>query len=201
MSADSEWKTVKTKMWARIKEIEKAVPNYDYSSLHSIISTDDKFTDFVLSELRKSKKILFDILENSYEQQKEMLTKDVQKIRDDIDIFLDNVKIRQIRWPEKIPEEFLEKIVFYDSELLREIPKMNSLLEEIEKNVLEMEKPGTSLFDKEQLEKLNAKISNAKSQAEFLFRLFKERDLLLNLKHIHREDVYEETKSEIETRF
>lgn len=198
--AESAWKEVKTKMWARIKEIEKSIPSYDYSERHHIISTDEKMTDLIHDELRKSKKLLFNILEGSYEQQKEGLTNDLQKIRDDIDIFLDGVKVKHVKWPETIPEEFLEKIVIHDSEILRDIPKLNSELEEVEKQILGMEKPGTSLFDRELLDRLNSKTLDIKNRINELVKLFKEREMLLNLKHIHREDVYEELRSEIETK-
>jgi hypothetical protein len=198
--AESGWKEVKTKMWARIKEIEKSIPSYDYSEKHHIMATDEKMTDLIHDELRKSKNLLFNILENSYEQQKEGLTNDLQKIRDDIDIFLDGVKIKHVKWPEAIPEEFLEKIVIHDSEILREIPKMNSELEDIEKQILGMEKPGTSLFDRELLDKLNAKTLDIKNHVNGLVKLFKERELLLNLKHVHREHEYEELRGGMETK-
>jgi hypothetical protein len=197
---ESAWKEVKTKMWARIKEIEKSIPSYDYSEKHHIISTDEKMTDLIHDELRKSKKLLFNILENSYEQQKEGLATDLQKIRDDLDIFLDGVKIKHVKWPETIPEEFLEKIVIHDSEILREIPKLNSELEDIERQILGMEKPGTSLFDRELLDKLNARTLDIKNKVSELVRLFKERELLLNLKHVHREHEYDELRGGMETK-
>src|SRR4030067_1951439 len=114
--AESSWKEVKTKMWARIKEIEKLIPSYDYSEKHSMMATDEKMTDIIHQELRTSKKLLFNILEGAYEQQKEGLTNDLQKIRDEVDVFLDGVKIKHVKWPETIPEEFLEKIVVHASE-------------------------------------------------------------------------------------
>ena len=197
---ESGWKEVKTKMWARIKEIEKVIPGYDYSEKHHMMATDEKMTDLIHQELRKSKNLLFNILEGAYEQQKEGLTNDLQKIRDELDVFLDGVKIKHVKWPETIPEEFLEKIVVHDSELLREIPKLNSELEEIEHHILKMEKPGTSLFDREQLDKLNARTLDIKNRVNELVRLFKERELLLNLKHVHREHEYEELRRGMETK-
>ena len=187
-------------MWARIKEIEKSIPNYDYSEKHRMMATDEKMTDLIHDELRKSKKLLFNILENSYEQQKEGLTNDLQKIRDDLDIFLDGVKIKHVKWPESIPGEFMEKIVIHDSDMLREIPKLNSELEEMEKQILFMEKPGTSLFDREVLDKLNARTLDVKNRVNLLVRLFKERELLLNLKHVHREHEYDELRDGMETK-
>ena len=197
---ESGWKEVKTKMWARIKEIEKVIPGYDYSEKHHMMATDEKMTDLIHQELRKSKNLLFNILEGAYEQQKEGLTNDLQKIRDELDVFLDGVKIKHVKWPETIPEEFLEKIVVHDSELLREIPKLNSELEEIEHQILKMEKPGTSLFDREQLDKLNARTLDIKNRVNELVKLFKERELLLNLKHVHREHEYDELRGGMETR-
>ena len=202
MTESSGWKEVKTKMWARIKEIEKDIPAYDYSEMHHMIATDDKVKDLMVDELRRSKKLLFNILEGAYEQQKEGLTPDLQKIRDDIDIFLDEVKVKhEIKWPQKIPEEFLEKIVTHDSEILRDIPRLNGELEEIHKHILGMEKPGTSLFDREQLDKLNAKTLSVKNHAAEIVKLFKERELLLNLKHIHREHEYDELRPGAETTY
>lgn len=202
MAEGSSWKEVKTKMWARIKEIEKEIPAYDYSETHHMIATDDKVKDILVDELRRSKKLLFNILEGAYEQQKEGLTPDLHKIRDEIDIFLDEVKVKhEIKWPEKIPEEFLEKIVVHDLEILRAIPKLNAELEEIHRQILGMEKPGASLFDREQLDKLNAKTQSVKNQAAEIVKLFKERELLLNLRHVHREHEYEELKPGAETTF
>jgi hypothetical protein len=198
--AESSWKETKTKMWARIKEIEKVIPNYDYSEKHRMMATDEKMTDLIHEELRRSKNLLFNILEGVYEQQKEGLTNDLQKIRDEVDVFLDGVKIKHVKWPETIPEEFLNKIVVHDSELLREIPKLNSELEEMEKQILAMEKPGTSLFDREQLDKLNARTLDIKNRVAELVKLFKERELLLNLRHVHREDIYEELREGMETK-
>jgi hypothetical protein len=202
MPDSSGWKEVKTRMWARIKEIEKEIPAYDYSETHHMVATDDKVKDIVVDELRKSKKLLFSILEGAYEQQKEGLTTDLHNIRDDIDIFLDEVKVKhEIKWPERIPEEFLEKIVIHDLEILRAIPKLNGELDEIHKQILGMEKPGTSLFDREQLDKLNARTQSVKNQAADIMKLFKERELLLNLKHVHREHEYEELRGGAETTY
>lgn len=202
MPESSSWKEVKTKMWARVKEIEKEIPAYDYSEMHHMIATDDKVKDIVVDELRRSKKLLFNIMEGAYEQQKEGLTTDVHKIRDEIDIFLDEVKVKhEIKWPERIPEEFLEKIVTHDSEILRAIPKLNAELEEIHTQILSMEKPGTSLFDREQLDKLNAKTMSVKTHAAGIIKMFKERELLLNMKHVRREQEYEDVRSGMETTF
>jgi len=195
------WKEVKTKMWARIKEIEKSIPNYDYSEKHLMMSTDERMTDVVHEELRKSKKILFEIIETSYEQQKEGLTIDLQKLKDDIDIFLDGVKIKHVKWPDRIPEEFLGKIVTHDSEILKQLPRLNAQLQSIRELILGIEVPGTSLFDKEQLDKLNRMAKEAKEQATGLVQLFKEREFLLNLKHVHREHEYEELRPGSETTF
>jgi hypothetical protein len=198
MDAQDSWKEAKTKMWARVKEIEKDVPSYDYSEQHHMMATDERIKDLMLSELRKSKKALFSVLDVSYEQQKEGLTKELQKIRDDLDIFLDHVKIkRQIKWPERMPQEFLEKIVVHDSEILRRIPSLNSCIHEIQKQVLSMEKPGTSLFDREEMDNLNKRTKDVKRQVDDLVTLFRERELLLNLKHIHREHEYDELRGTI----
>lgn len=203
MSESSAWKEVKTKMFARIKEIEKSVPGYDYSEKHHVIFTDDRIKDVILDELRKSKKILFWIVETAYEQQKEGLVKEAHSLRDDIDIFLDHVKIKHhsSAWPETIPQEFLQKIVMHDSEILREIPKLNSLLDEIKKMALVIERPGASLFDREQLDLLNRKLLEAKKRADDLMRLFKEREALFELKKLHKERILEDLRSEFDARF
>ena len=200
---ESAWNETKTKMWARVKEIEKLIPSYEYSSPHHVSHTDDKVKDLILSELRSSKKLLFNILETAFEQQKEGMAKDIHKIRDDIDIFLDEVKIRHpIKWPESIPQEFLEKIVVHDSEIVREIPKLNSRLEEIGKMLLDIEKerPGAVPYDREQSARLHANVSEIKKLVDELVRLFKEREMLINLKHIRREREYEGVRREMETK-
>jgi hypothetical protein len=198
MAESSGWKDTKAKMWARIKEIEKSIPSYDYSERHHMMATDERMTDIVHDELRKSKKLLFSILETSYERQRESLTIDLQKIRDEIDVFLDGVKIKHVKWPESIPEDFLEKIVVHDSEMLRELPKLNSELEEIRKLLLGMD--GLDISDREQLARLNNKIMEVKGRVNGLVQIFRERDFLLNLKNLHGEHEYEETRHGMETK-
>ncbi len=198
MSESQGWKETKAKMWARIKEIEKSIPSYDYSEKHRIIATDERITDIMHDELRKSKKVLFSILETSYERQRESLTTDLKKIRDEIDVFLDGVKVKHVRWPDSIPEDFLEKIVVHDSEILRELPRLNSELGEIRKLLLGMD--GQDLSDREQLAKLNNKIMELKGRVNGLVQLFREREFLLNLKNVHTEREYEESRHGMETK-
>jgi hypothetical protein len=203
MPESPSWNETKTKMWARVKEIEKLIPSYEYSGPHHVSHTDDMVKDIIVGELRASKKLLFNILETAYEQQKEGMIKDLHKIRDDIDIFLDEVKIRHpIKWPESIPQEFLEKIVIHDSEIIREIPKLNSRLEEVGKMLLDIEKEraGAVPFDREQTAKLHSRISEVKKLADELVKLFKEREMLINLKHIRHEREYEDVRREMETK-
>ena len=202
MAESSSWKDAKTKMWARIKEIEKDVHDYDYSETHRMMATDDRLKDHLLKELRKSKKILFNIIEDSYEQQKEGLTNDLHKIRDEVDVLLDEMKVTHAdKWPESIPQEFLEKIVTHDSEMLRAVPKLNSMLEEAHKQILNMEKPGTGLFDRQEFDRLNARSKAIKDMVAGLVKLFRERELLINLRHIHREQEYEELRDGMETTY
>ena len=204
MSDVSSWKEVKTKMWARVKDIEKEIPGYDYSETHHMIVTDDKVKDMFILELRKSKKTLFNVLETAYEQQKEGMTKDLHKLRDDVDIFLDEVKVKHpVKWPESIPQEFLEKIVTHDSDILKELPKLNAKLEEIAKLLLDIEKEraGAVPYDREQADRLHRNVSEAKKLADGLVRLFKERELLINLKHLRREHDYEELRGGMETTY
>ena len=66
---------------------------------------------------------------------------------------------------------------------------------------LEMENPESGLFDREEAGILNKKILEAKKLAEGLFRLFKEREALFELKKIHKQRVYEEMRSEFEVKF
>jgi predicted nuclease with TOPRIM domain len=199
MEESPGWKETKAKMWARIKEIEKYIPNYDYSERHHMMATDERMTDIIHDELRKSKKTLFSTLEVSYERQRESLVKDLKKMRDEIDAFLDRVKVKHVKWPESIPEDFLEKIVVHDSEILRELPRLNSELEEIRKMLMSID--GQDLSDREQLTRLNNKIMDVKGRVNGLVSIFKEREMLLNLRHSHKEHDYDEVRGGAETTF
>jgi hypothetical protein len=198
MAESQGWKEVKAKMWARIKEIEKSIPNYDYSERHHMMATDERMTDIIHDELRKSKKTLFSILEASYERHREPVVKDLKKMRDEIDTFLDGVKIKHVKWPGSIPEDFLEKIVVRDSEILRELPRLNSELEEIIKLLLGME--SQDMPEGEQLDRLNARTMEAKGRVESLVSAFREREMLLNLKQVRSGRDYEEPGTGMETR-
>ena len=199
MAESQGWKEVRAKMWARIKEIEKSIPSYDYSEKHHMMATDERMTDIVHDELRKSKKTLFSILETSYERQSDSLVKDLKKIRDEIDAFLDRMKVKHVKWPDSMPEDFLEKIVVHDSEILRELPRVNSELEEISRMLVGMD--GQDLSDREQLARINNKIMETKGRVNGLVHLFRDRELLLNLKNVRKEGEYDEPRHGMETTF
>ena len=164
-----------------------------------MMATNEKMMEAVHLGLRESKKVLFSILNTSYEQQKEGLTKEFHKIRDNIDILLDEVKVSHAKWPDRYPEEFLEMIIMHDSEILRGIPKLNESLKEIEKKIMAMALPGTSLSDREQLTWLQAKTDSVNKQSGHLARLLKEREMLLNVRKFHSEREYEDIRREAET--
>ena len=195
----NEWENAKTKHLSKFKELRKLIPGYEYSDSHRAELTDGKLSLLILEELRKCKNTLFDIVEISYELQLDKLTKGVQKIRDELDIFADEIKVRYFEWKSP-PEFFLEKIIEHDHGLVKGGEKFRETLDSIRKLIMKMEKPGGSLFDKKQLELLERKTREAEQQLDSLVRLYKERESIFKIKSISIMRTFRKLREEIKSR-
>ncbi len=175
------WPEAKSKMNLEFKEIQKQIPDYDYSDNQRAIVTDEKVCDLLVGEIRELKSKMFDIIELFYELQRKE-NKDFQRMRDDLDIFSDEVKVRYCKF-EGLTQEFLEKLIRHDFELITGLQKLNSDMDKLHKQAVKPKKPLST-------ESLQRQIND-------LVAVFKEREVICNIKEVSLSRTYKRAQEDI----
>jgi hypothetical protein len=186
---DYSWKQVKSKMSMEVEEIHKSVSDYDYSNKASAVATDEKICNMLVLSLRKAKNKLFDIINYCFETHQDGIMNYMEIIRDDIDIFSDEIKVRYAEWG--LNQEFLEKLIRHDFELLTNLKKLNSMLDYFYKKILETDlEAERKMFEK--------KSGEVKKLIVNLVRTFKAREAICNIREISLEKTFERIKKDLE---
>ncbi len=194
-----DWTTIRRNVKFKIDEIRKHIRDYDYSDTDNSIATDHRVMEYVQSELRKSKKKLFDITDVSFGRAIE-LSKDFQNLRDDIDIFLDEIKLRRCEWKD-LDGEWVERIIKIDLTLIEGIKKLNETLDRILREVLDFKqiriKDHTVVYEPDFWKTISKDYDGVKKQIHGLFMLFKEREAACNIRQLSLEKTMERIKEEL----
>ena len=180
----SKWKDARQKKASMVEFIEKHIPRYDYSEKSQAEVTDEKLCELITSMIREMKDLLFNIIHTGFESHKQLLEKDFVKIRDELDVFSDEIKARHFVWDRGIPQEWMERMISYDFEIIRGMEKMRHHLNEAFEKFTNAEKPGSRAFDEEKWKDIKATTGLLYGIAENLATLFKEREAIANIKKI-----------------
>ena len=178
----SRWKEARQKKASMVRFIEKLIPVYDYSEDSRAEVTDEKFCELLTDIIREMKGILFNIINTGFESHKQFLEKDFEKIRDELDIFSDEIKARHFEWDRGISQEWIEKVISYDFEIIRTTEKMRHYLNELFTRFVNAEKPGSRNFSEDKWREMKKTADLLYDMAENLAVLFKERDAAANIK-------------------
>jgi hypothetical protein len=195
-----DWKDVRDALRSRVRRMEEHIPAYDYSEEHRALRTDEKVVALILRELRKSKGKLFDLLDTSYEMQRESLTKDLHSMRDDIDIFLDELKVRRIKWDREMSTQTAKDIVKLDVEILNNTLLLEKEIEGLKKALLSAKKTAGG-FPENYLEGIEKRKAQAKKVARALVVAFKLRDALFGLERKTDSILVDQLRKEIEGKY
>jgi hypothetical protein len=188
----SSWSRVAGKKVSAIRELNRFIPFYEYSSAESADMTNNKFCKLMTDKLRISKNVLFNIINTSYELHIKNELKDLNKIRDELDIFLDEIKVMNLKWNEDISEKWLEKLVTHDLNLIKGSDSLAKNLEASLKKITRAKTMDTGFW--KEMAKADLVIEE---QLDGLVRMFKEREALLSLKPLSFEKVYKAARKEI----
>jgi len=172
---------------------------YSYADKPESIATDGKVCGQVVDGIRQAKGTLFNIIELLYEvEKKEPKSSGVQKLKDELDIFSDEIKVRHCEWKE-LDEKWMAKLVEHDLDLVEGMKRMNEDLQALYEKVLASK---ALLSESEEVdERIWAPIKNAlldtEKQLDKLVILFKEREGICNLKPLALEKTYEKIQERI----
>ena len=186
-----EWEDVKLRLWSKVKKLKKYIPDYSYSDSNHVYSTDEKFCGFVIQKLRGVKWKVVDVLNMLFETGVNNLER-LEKTKNEIDMFLDEVKIRELSCRRSITSEVLDTIVEYDFNITEELEKLKKEIELLFEFSLKVETPASRMFDEKDIVELNKKVQTIEKHVKKIREMFEERDKLINLKKLHLLDFVKE---------
>jgi hypothetical protein len=188
----SGWSSVTGSMASDIKSISRTIKGYDYSSEHDAEATDVKMCEFMIEEIRKAKDALFHIIQAAYELHEERLNRHFEGLRDDLDIFCDEIKIRDFHWSADLSPEWLGKLVTHDSSLISQMGRLNQELDDVYRLFMEAVKLYPEKTDPGHLEKIREYIKLLGKAVDRIVLTFRERDVICNLKPLSLEKTYQQ---------
>lgn len=191
----SEWREARESRTEKVGFLEKLIPGYDYSHEDCAHATDERLCSLLVEQLREAKRTLFNTLETAYELHREMLLKDFEQLRDDLDIFSDEVKARAFEWDRSKPCEWLERLIDHDYRLISGLGNLRKELDRLHREFLSSDENAHDLRE------LNALIKTIERKTEDLAVLFKEREAICNIKEASLEKTFDRIRSRIRKGF
>lgn len=188
----SMWERVNKKMGIDIKAVGKLIRDYDYSTEDRAEATDVRICSFMIEEIRKAKDKLFHIIQTSYELHEESLNRYFQGLRDDLDIFSDEIKVRHFEWSRDISDEWLERLIKHDRELVNQTHKLNQELEGVYQVLMDVIKLYPEKTNPGELKQIRKMIKVLEKAIDKIVLTFKEREVICNIKPLALEKTYQQ---------
>lgn len=190
--AKFDWTEVSNKMNKEVKVVGKIIKGYGYSTEPKAEATDVKVCHFMIDEIRRAKDILFNIINTAYELHEETLNKNFEGLRDDLDIFSDEIKVRYFVWNNDITAEWVERLIRYDFEMISHMNKLNMELEAMYKLFMRVIKTYPDKTDPNHLKGIKELIKLIEKLVDHIVITFKEREVISNLKPIDLEKTFQQ---------
>lgn len=182
-----------------IKYIEKLVEGYSYADGHSAVITDEKFCSLLIRRIRESKATIFNMIEFLYEvEREEPLSRDLQRLKDELDIFSDEIKARFCDWAD-LDEHWIRKLVWHDVSLIKGLEKLNEELQEIYEKLIRDKSlaTGPGEDDRKLWEFVKSRLPGIGRQVDGMVVMFKEREGICNLRPLSLEKTYDKIREKI----
>ncbi len=186
----ADWSKIETSMSIEVKAIRKRLRGYSYIDDSTSAATDDKFCNYIIEQIRQAKDTLFHIIQNAYELHEESLDKYFQGLRDDLDIFSDEIKIRSLEWSKNFSQEWMRRLVKHDYNLVNNMDKLNNDLRDTHSLFLKVIQLYPKKTDPNQLARIRKLIKLLEKAIDEIVLTFKEREVICNLKPMALEKTY-----------
>jgi len=184
------WDDVTKTRHAKVEAIGKVLPHYDYSSPEMAHDTDESFSSLMVTNLKATKGVMFNIMETSYELHREALLNDFQEFFDAIDVFSDEVKARAFHWDKGKNQLWLEKLVDYDYRIISGLGNLNTGLRALHKEFL------SSKEIPKDLKHLDADTRKLRKDFFEIVAMFKERDAICRINSLALEETFSDIQRE-----
>ncbi len=189
----SVWQSVSRSMGGEILKMKKMIPFYSYADERSAVLTDKKFCSILRDELVKSKSLFSDALDWMYKSRLESMYLERQK--DDFDILLDEIEVKVNRWDERIPKEFLEKIIDYDVMLMEKAGRLQEDLRVLIAALQEIGRQNTP--GKPAVDRIKISADVVIEKVDEITEKFKEREAAFDINMLGLRDTFERIRKKI----
>jgi hypothetical protein len=197
--ATADWEQVKTLAREAIP-MEKLIKGYSYADEYSAVATDEKVCDYVVKGIRQAKGTIFSIISILYQlEKKEPVSKEMQKLKDELDIFSDEVKARYCEW-KGLNEKWTVVLVKHDHSIVTGLDVLNLNLERLYQSMLKDKAllSGDELAEKKLWKRMKKEIPGFEERVDSLVGLFKEREGICNLRPLALEKTFRSIQKRIE---
>ena len=163
--------------------------------------TDEKVCSLLVRGIREAKTKIFNIVELLYElEKKEPVSRHLQTLKDELDIFSDEVKARYCSWKE-LDGKWLKNLVSHDMKLVMGLKDLNEQLQKMYERVLNDRSlvSESDAHEKKLWQFIDKHLPEIAENVDDLVVLFKEREGLCNLKPLSLDKTYEMLQDKIDT--
>lgn len=198
---DETWKQVSSEMYAQVQALKKIIQDYSYQQKADALETDQKLCQLLISHLSESKKTIYSITDFCFSLHiAKKLMPLLDMMRDETDIFSDEIKVRRCEW-KYISPEFLKKVIKSDLSLARGIEKLSSGLERLYKIIIRESKTQKrtrqGYIPPEFWAEVKETLQSLRQSLRELVILFKEREVICNIHPLTLERTFKKIQEEI----
>jgi hypothetical protein len=167
------------------------ISGYGYPSEDIAHRTDELVCRAMIENLRVTKNVMFNVLETAYEMHRELLLKDFDRLRNDIDVFSDEIKARVFRWDNEKSQKWFEKLVDYDYRLLTGLGKFVGGVRALEKEFL------STTGKTPEVRKLDEYVKGLTKLLDRMVTMFRERDAVCDIGNRTLEESFDDMREDI----
>ena len=186
----SEWDSASGSRELKMKSLSRLVPDYDYSGEDTAHRTDENFCRLVMQNLSDTRGVMFNILQTAFELHRDLLIREFERVRDEMEVFSDEIKARAFSWDPNKSHKWLGRLVDYDFRILSELGNLRKDVGILHSELLDS---GPSLRDARHLD---SHASDIKKKLDSIIVKFREREVVCNIS----EEVLERTFDSIRAR-
>lgn len=185
-----DWSQTAERHKAAIANLSKEIKDYGYGDENQSFLTDERLCAWLVSQLRQAKKRLFNIVETLYGLHFESkLDNLAEELRDEVDVFSDEIKTRHFRCKQSA---LLEELVRHDTSLVDGTKRFNKELESLYDQLIKgLKNPFDGRYDKEMWEKIKSILKDLDKQLDIIVQAFKEREIICNIRPLSLQKTYE----------
>ena len=193
---EAAWKEASGDEHIRLRSLQHLIKWYSYQSKHDCELTDEKIAAHLVKELSLFKRHLYSISDMCFSLHVgDNLMRPLQMMRDEVDIFSDEIKIRHCEWDD-IPANFLRKMIRTDHALFQGLEVLLADIDALFRSILaankKKEKPSPAFWNRTRKQLLGVR-----NTMKELVILFKEREAICNINPITLKRTFQQIQREI----